>query len=66
MSVWTTTGCVSLKPPVIQQDLLVPCPDLSKHEGVTGAEVLRTMVSWAREYNECSARHNALVKAIHG
>jgi hypothetical protein len=33
---------------------------------VTGAEVLRTMVSWAREYNECSARHNALVKAING
>jgi hypothetical protein len=51
---------------VIQQDLLVPCPDLSKHEGVTGADVLRTMVSWAREYNECSARHNALVKAING
>lgn len=48
----------------IQANLLVKCPELSKHEGTTGSMVLITLTNWASEYNECAARHNALVDAV--
>ena len=48
----------------IQANLLKKCPELSKHEGTTGAMVLITLTNWATEYNECAARHAALVDAV--
>ena len=48
----------------IQANLLEKCPELSKHEGTTGKDVLFTLTNWASEYNECAARHGALVDAV--
>lgn len=48
----------------IQANLLTKCPELSKHEGTTGAMVLITLTNWATEYNECAARQAALVDAV--
>lgn len=48
----------------IQENLLAKCPELSKHEGTTGAMVLTTLVDWASTYNECAARHNQLVDVV--
>ena len=62
------TACASLKEPEqvppTQQNLLTKCPELSKHEGTTGAMVLSTMLRWAAEYNDCATRHNGLVDAV--
>lgn len=35
-----------------------------QHEGKTGAMILQTMVTWAGQYNECAARHNALSDVV--
>ena len=48
----------------IQANLLEKCPELSKHEGTTGKDVLYTLTNWATEYNECAARHNQLVDVV--
>ena len=68
MSVSTLTGCsllsVQEKVNPIQANLLEKCPELSKHEGTTGKDVLYTLTNWATEYNECAARHNQLVDVV--
>lgn len=70
LAISLVAGCAH-KPPVqseqpkpIQQNLLAKCPPLSKHEGTTGAAVIRTMTLWAAEYNECANRHNLLVESV--
>ena len=68
MSVLMLTGCsllsVQEKVNPIQANLLEKCPELSKHEGTTGKDVLYTLTNWATEYNECAARHNQLVDVV--
>lgn len=48
----------------MQANLLEKCPELSKHEGKTGKDIIYTLTTWASEYNECAARHNQLVDAV--
>lgn len=48
----------------IQENLLVKCPELSKHEGTTGSMVIVTLTNWAAEYNDCAARQHALIDAV--
>lgn len=48
------------KPPA---DLAQPCPALQPLGGVTGAEVLPWALGVVHQYNDCKARHGALVKA---
>ena len=68
MSALIMTGCswlnVQEKVNPIQANLLEKCPELSKHEGTTGKDVLYTLTNWATEYNECAARHNQLVDVV--
>lgn len=61
------TGCVfggNVKPPVIQESLLVKCPMLSILQDGTGGEVATTMIDHVRQHNACAIRHNGLVDAI--
>jgi hypothetical protein len=64
----TLTSCAQLKVQEqvkpIQANLLAKCPQLTKHEGTTGAMVIQTMISWASQYNDCAAKHNALVDVV--
>ena len=68
MNALILTGCsllsVQEKVNPIQANLLETCPELSKHEGTTGKDVLYTLTNWATEYNECAARHNQLVDVV--
>lgn len=60
-------GCqkstVLLKP-VIPANLLQPCPTLNLIETGTGKDVLLWAVDTVSKYNECDAKHAALVKAL--
>jgi len=49
---------------VIPANLLQPCPNLSQLEQGTGKEVLLWAVETVAKYNECEAKHTALVKAL--
>lgn len=64
----SVTGCFwSTAPELVkpyQQNLLKKCPELSKHDGTTGKDVLATLLNWADEYNDCAVRHNGLVDAV--
>ncbi|HFC3682193.1 TPA: hypothetical protein ACFI77_001979 [Neisseria gonorrhoeae] len=51
----------AVKPPV---DLVRPCPKLPHLEGNTGADVLPWALKAAGMYNDCRARHGALVRAL--
>ena len=68
LSVLTLTACNSLtvreQAAPIQQNLLRKFDTLPPHTGTTGADVLRTMILWASDYNECAATHNALVDVL--
>ena len=60
-------GCqksIVLSKPVIPANLLQPCPTLNQIERGTGKEVLLWAVDTVAKYNECDAKHNALVKAL--
>lgn len=63
-------GCGSskqpeLQKPVLQANLLQPCPELTEHNGgKDGASLLATLLEWAGQYHECAARHQALVEAV--
>ena len=51
----------------IQANLLTKCPEnLNEVQGVTGKAILEALLDDNDLYNECSARHNALVDAIEG
>jgi len=49
---------------VIPANLLQPCPTLNQIEGGTGKDMLLWAVDTVAKYNECSAKHTSLVKAI--
>ncbi|MCB8769358.1 hypothetical protein LIO09_11145 [Acinetobacter soli] len=48
----------------IPANLKLPCPDLNELESGQGKAVLLWSVDTVAKYNECKARHRALVKAI--
>lgn len=49
----------------IQANLLTKCPEtLNPVQGITGKYILETLLDDSDLYNECSARHNALVDAV--
>ena len=49
---------------MIPANLLQPCPTLNQIETGTGKDVLLWSVDTVAKYNECDARHKALVKAL--
>nr|WP_288384731.1 hypothetical protein [uncultured Acinetobacter sp.] len=48
----------------IQANLKQPCPDLSDLESGQGKAVLLWSIDTVAKYNECKARHGALIKAL--
>lgn len=50
--------------PVIPANLLEPCPDLQKLESGQGKAVMLWAVDTVAKYNDCKARHGAIVKAL--
>ncbi|HHP8278237.1 TPA: hypothetical protein ACSIU2_003172 [Acinetobacter baumannii] len=53
----------SLKP-VIPANLIQPCPNLNEIEGTTGKNLMIWSVDTVAKYNDCKARHGAIVKAL--
>jgi hypothetical protein len=48
-----------------QANLLIKCPEeLPAVTGITGKDLLQSLLEDSDLYNECSARHNALVDAL--
>ncbi|MCH7381193.1 Rz1-like lysis system protein LysC [Acinetobacter higginsii] len=60
-------GCqkstVLLKP-TVPANLIQPCLTLNQIESGTGKDVLLWAVDTVAKYNECDAKHAALVKAL--
>ncbi|HHP8277981.1 TPA: hypothetical protein ACSIXJ_002833 [Acinetobacter baumannii] len=52
----------SLKP-VIPANLIQPCPNLNEIKGTTGKDLMIWSVDTVAKYNDCKARHAALVDA---
>ena len=50
--------------PVILANLLEPCPDLQKLESGQGKAVMLWSVDTVAKYNDCKARHGAIVTAL--
>ena len=49
----------------IQENLLVECTlDTPIPEGLTGADVYKTLNEWQTVYNQCSAGKHALIEAV--
>ena len=48
--------------PVIPANLLEPCPDLQILESGQGKVVMLWSIDTIAKYNECKARHGAIVK----
>ncbi|WP_216075735.1 hypothetical protein, partial [Acinetobacter baumannii] len=67
LAVLMMTGCNnsmnSLKP-VIPANLIQPCSNLNEIEGTTGKDLMIWSVDTVAKYNDCKARHGALVKAL--
>ncbi|WP_311964662.1 hypothetical protein, partial [Acinetobacter baumannii] len=67
LAVLTMLGCSnsmnSLKP-VIPANLIQPCPNLNELAGTTGKDLMIWSVDTVAKYNDCKARHGALVKAL--
>ena len=49
---------------VIPANLLEPCPDLQKLESGEGKAVMLWSVDTVAKYNNCKAKHGAIVKAL--
>jgi len=49
---------------VIPANLLEPCPDLQKLESGQGKAVMLWSVDTVAKYNDCKARHGAIVKTL--
>nr|WP_288406670.1 hypothetical protein [uncultured Acinetobacter sp.] len=58
-----TSSTVLLKQD-IPANLKQPCPDLNELESGQGKAVLLWSVDTVAKYNECKARHGALVNAL--
>ena len=50
--------------PTIPANLLEPCPDLQILESGQGKSVMLWSVDTVVKYNECKAKHGAIVKAL--
>lgn len=50
--------------PTIPANLLEPCPELQKLESGQGKAVMLWAVDTVAKYNECKAKHGAVVKAL--
>jgi len=50
--------------PVVPANLLEPCPDLQKLESGQGKVALVWSIDVVAKYNDCKARHGAIVKAL--
>lgn len=61
-----TMGCQQLThlSPVIPANLLEPCADLQKLESGQGKAVMLWSVDTVAKYNDCKAKHGAIVKAL--
>ena len=44
--------------------LIQPCPNLNEIEGTTGKDLMIWSVDTVAKYNDCKARHGAIVKAL--
>ena len=44
--------------------LLQPCPDLTKLESGSAADILRKLVEVSEQYYECADKHKALAEAV--
>ncbi|ELX9607066.1 hypothetical protein N0P26_000111 [Acinetobacter baumannii] len=53
----------SLKP-VIPANLIQPCQNLNEIESTTGKGLMIWSVDTVAKYNDCKARHGAIVKAL--
>ncbi len=50
--------------PVIPANLLEPCADLQKLESGQGKAVMLWSIDTVAKYNDCKARHGAIVKTL--
>jgi hypothetical protein len=50
--------------PVVPANLLEPCPDLQKLESGQGKVALVWSIDVVAKYNDCKARHSAIIKAL--
>lgn len=60
------TACNNLThlSPVVPANLLEACADLQQLESGQGKELMLWSVDTVAKYNECKARHGAIVKAL--
>ncbi|MFW2077527.1 hypothetical protein ACG94X_07320 [Acinetobacter sp. ULE_I010] len=60
------TGCQQSThlSPVIPPSLFEPCLDLQKIESGPGKSVMLWSVDTVAKYNDCKARHGAIVEAL--
>lgn len=62
------TGCQPLTVPLkeikIPADLTYPCQELQELQGTTGKQVLLWSLQVIHDYNDCKAKHKALVNAF--
>ncbi|ENU4312544.1 hypothetical protein ACFH3E_001182, partial [Acinetobacter baumannii] len=67
LAVLMMTGCSKstiLSKPVIPANLTQPCPNLNELAGTTGKDLMIWSVDTVAKYNDCKARHGALVKTL--
>ena len=50
--------------PTIPANLLESCPDLQKLESGQGKDVMLWSIDAVAKYNDCKAKHGAIVKAL--
>jgi len=50
--------------PTIPANLLEPCADLQQLESGQGKEVMLWSIDLVAKYNDCKAKHGAIVKAL--
>lgn len=50
--------------PTIPANLLEPCADLKKLESGQGKDVMLWSIDVVAKYNDCKAKHGAIVKAL--
>nr|WP_257223041.1 MULTISPECIES: hypothetical protein [unclassified Acinetobacter] len=61
-----TTACSNSThlSPVVPANLLEPCADLQQLESGQGKTLMLWSVDTVAKYNDCKARHGAIVKAL--
>ena len=54
-----------VQPIVIQENLLVKCPNvLPPVSGLTGKDWVKMAQDWSNQYYDCAIRHNGLVDVV--